>query len=312
MTTPRRQLVDPDNACDYHLVSRCVRRAWLCGLDWRTRRDYSHRKRWLVERLHSLTRCFAVELYAYSIMSNHFHLAVRYDPKACESWSDEEVAARWVDAFPPTERGTVVPERKRETRELLLGDAARLARARRTLGSLSAFMKHLKQPIARRANREDDCQGHFFEQRFYSGALLNADAVLAAMAYVDLNPVRAKIAARIEECHDASIAARLEENDAAALAEYLRPVASGLERSMPMRGSAWVGPAITLGDYIAMLRSMVEAEVSPEATRPDWVSRWLARITSLSRRQRAYGNRERLSGWAIDRGLQPREAPLPV
>ena len=90
-----------------------------------------------------LVRCFAVELYAYSIMSNHFHLVVRYDPRACERWTDEDVATRWVDAFPPTERGKPVPERKAEARELLLGDPERLARARRTLGSLSAFMKHL-------------------------------------------------------------------------------------------------------------------------------------------------------------------------
>ena len=90
-----------------------------------------------------LVRCFAVELYAYSIMSNHFHLVVRYDPRACERWTDEDVATRWVDAFPPTERGKSVPKRKAEARELVLGDPERLARARRTLGSLSAFMKHL-------------------------------------------------------------------------------------------------------------------------------------------------------------------------
>lgn len=48
--------------------------------------------------------------------------------------------------------GAVVQERNPELRELMLGDPERIARARRTLGSLSDFMKHLKQPIARRAN----------------------------------------------------------------------------------------------------------------------------------------------------------------
>ena len=66
-------------------------------------------------------------------------------------------------------------------------------------------MKHLKQPIARRANLEDDRTGHFFEQRFYSGALLTEEALIAAMAYVDLNPVRAELAERIEEIRDTSI-----------------------------------------------------------------------------------------------------------
>ena len=92
----------------------------------------------------TLARCFAVEIDAYAVMSNHFHLVVHYDPIACEGWSAEEVAARWVDAFPPTERGTVVQERKPEVRELMLGDPERLERARKTLGSLSSFMKHLR------------------------------------------------------------------------------------------------------------------------------------------------------------------------
>ena len=66
MTTPRRLLVDPVNACDYHLVSRCVQGAFLCGRDRRTGRDYSHRKQWLVDRIRLLARCFAVEVYACS------------------------------------------------------------------------------------------------------------------------------------------------------------------------------------------------------------------------------------------------------
>ena len=143
MATPRYKLVDNEIALGYHLVSNCVRDAWLCGRDNRKGKDYSHRKQWLVERMLALARCFAVEIDAYAVMSNHFHLVVHYDPKACDTWSAEEVAKRWVDAFPPTERGKVAEERKPETRELVLGDPERLERARRTLGSLSCFMKHL-------------------------------------------------------------------------------------------------------------------------------------------------------------------------
>ena len=203
--------------------------AFLCGRDRRTGRDHSHRRQWLVERIRLLARCFAVEVHAYCIMGNHFHLVVRYDPLACRRWSDGEVARRWVDAFPPKEKGRVAEERRPEARELLLGDPERLFRARRTLGSLSGFMKHLKQPIARRANEESGARGHFHEQRFHSGALLSEAALLAAMAYVDLNPVRAGLAERIEACRETSIAERLEENSAEALAAYLAPLASGLD-----------------------------------------------------------------------------------
>ncbi|MYD97007.1 MAG: transposase, partial [Gammaproteobacteria bacterium] len=143
MTTPRKLLVDPVHECDYHLASRCVRRSHLCGFDAPARRDFSHRRTWLPERLRLLVPAFAVDLYAYAVMSNHFHLAVRHDPLACRAWDDDEVAARWLDAFPPTVAGAVAEELKPERRELMLGDPGRVARARATLGSLSHFMKHL-------------------------------------------------------------------------------------------------------------------------------------------------------------------------
>ena len=102
MTTPRKLLVDPVNECDYHLVSRCVRRSYLCGPDPLTGHDFTYRRAWLLDRLRLLVPCFAIDLYAYTVMSNHFHLAVRHDPLACRAWSDAEVAARWFDAFRPS------------------------------------------------------------------------------------------------------------------------------------------------------------------------------------------------------------------
>ena len=144
MAIPRHKLVDEENACCYHLASRCARRSWLLGRDPLTGRDYSYRKSWLVDRMNLIAPSFAVEIYGFAVMNNHFHLVLHYDPKACESWSDEEVARRWVEAFPPVAHGKVVEERKAEKREMLLGDPDRLERLRRTLGSLSAFMKHLQ------------------------------------------------------------------------------------------------------------------------------------------------------------------------
>ena len=260
MTTPRKLLVDPVNECDYHLVSRCVRRSFLCGPDPLTGRDCSHRRAWLLDRLRQLVPCFAIDLYAYAVMSNHFHLAVRHDPLACRAWSDAEVAARWFDAFPPVQAGQVVEELKPERRELMLGDPARVARARANLGSLSNFMKHLKQqPIARRANLEDGCGGHFFEQRFYSGALLTEEALVAAMAYIDLNPVRAGLVKRIEDIRDSSIYDRLKENSAAALEAYLRPVMSGLD---PLRET----PAVPAG-AVGVTTVAAEAREGPAVAR---------------------------------------------
>ncbi len=81
--------------------------------------------------MRQIAPCFAVDGYAYTVLSNHFHLVVRHDPHAHRDWRDEEVARRWFEAFPPTERGAVVEELKPERRELMLGDPKRfLAPAR--------------------------------------------------------------------------------------------------------------------------------------------------------------------------------------
>ena len=144
MTTRQRILVDPDHACDYHLVSRCVRAGFLSGYDARTQRDYSYREKWVVQRLETLVRCFAVSLYGHSVKSDHFHLVVRYDPQGCHEWSDEEVARRWVDAFQPMGPGREMQRRRQKTYAATLADPARRERARRALGSLAAFMKHLR------------------------------------------------------------------------------------------------------------------------------------------------------------------------
>ena len=177
----------------------------------------------LEERLLQLADCFAVDLYGFAIMSNHFHLLVRYDPNAASQWSDQEVADRWIRAT------NVVEDLQPDYRDNFLGDADRVRRARETLGSLSLFMKHLKQPIAWRANREDGCTGHFFEGRFYSGLLLTEEDVIEAMAYVDLNPVRAKIVKHAVEANHTSAALRLRdlESNKKRLEDYLGPIVAG-------------------------------------------------------------------------------------
>jgi REP element-mobilizing transposase RayT len=307
MATPRSKLVDPVLPLHYHLVSGCVRRAWLCGRDPKSRRNYDHRKRWLEQRMFQLARYFAVEIDAFAVMSSHFHLVIYFDPVACQRWSDEEVAMRWVEAFPPIENGEVVEELKPICRQRILENKELLVDRRNKLGCLSTFMKHLKQPIARRANREDGCQGHFFESRFYSGALLSEQAVLASMAYVDLNPVRAKIARSIEQCHNTSIAVRIKhlENSIERLREVLEPLISGI-------GDTTHRFQITLADYIENLKEVIRVEVGRDKHQsPNKQSRWFAQVASIRKRQRAYGSIDALTQWIDARGLKRPGASLP-
>ena len=100
MATPRSQLIDSENALHYHLVSRCVRRSFLCGKDKRTGKNYKHRKDWITDRLTHLAQNFSVAIDAYAIMDNHFHLVVYYDPREPYRWPDDDVTERWFTVFP--------------------------------------------------------------------------------------------------------------------------------------------------------------------------------------------------------------------
>lgn len=215
MTYPRSQLVSEEEPGFYHCVSRCVRRAFLCGRDSLTGRCFEHRRQWIEERIFRLAEHFAVSVFAYAVMSNHFHIVLRNDPQQPWRWSDREVAERWLALFPGSISNRDDPACVEKATLAVLGNAERLNVLRGRLGSISWFMRALNEPIARMANREDGCTGRFWEGRYKCQALLDEQAVLSCMAYVDLNPVRAGLCETLRESEHTSVQHRLESSRSA-------------------------------------------------------------------------------------------------
>jgi putative transposase len=210
MGLPRSHYVNEGQEGVYHCFNRCIRRAFLCGSDSVTGRDFSHRKTLLVERLRYLAAIFAIEVCAYAIMENHYHSILRTRPDIVALWSDRDVAIRWRTLFPRhrDKCGASIPPSEKDICALV-ECPERIAQLRRRLSSLSWFNGRLNEFIARAANKEDMVKGWFWESRFKCQVLLDEAAIAACMVYVDLNPIRAGLAATPEESDFTSIRERI-------------------------------------------------------------------------------------------------------
>ncbi len=163
MAIPRKYLVDDSIPGFYHCITRCVRRAYLCGDDPVTGHNCDHRKAWIEKRMLELASIFSVELFAYAIMDNHYHLVLYIDPLAPLKWDDSEIAEKWLLAYPGRldERGF---ELQRELKkQAIMADKRKLKEYRRRMGSLSWFMSRLNEPLAKNSNAEDYVKGRFWD-----------------------------------------------------------------------------------------------------------------------------------------------------
>ncbi len=287
MTLPRRRLINPEQTPYYHCVSRCVRRAFLCGRDAVTGKSFEHRRGWIEKRLHDLARIFAIDLCAYAVMSNHYHVVLRIDSSLLENLTEEEIVERWG-------RLHSVPD----TFDLMshLERIALISLWRSRLGSISWFMRSVNEPLARRANREDGCKGRFWEGRFKSQALLDEAALLKCMVYVDLNPIRAGIATTPERSEYTSVKARVERREGS-----LIPFEGDGKGSteVPMRLLHYLELVDHTGrQFRRGKRGRIDPELKPILERLQSSDNWFDELKNLTRRYcRAIGSEASLMSY---------------
>ena len=211
MPRPKRseQFAD-DEVCIVHTVQRCVRRAFLAGVDPVSGVDYSHRREWIRRRMEALASVFGVDVLTYAVMSNHLHTVLRNRPDVVAAWNDEEAATRWLRVFPGRRLEEHLAEPTTNDVATLVGDREKLASVRKRLSDISWFMRALSEPIARMANRQDDCTGRFWEGRFKCQRIVDEAGLLACSLYVDLNPIRAAMAESPERSVHTGVYDRIE------------------------------------------------------------------------------------------------------
>lgn len=303
MTQARSRLVSVETTPYYHCVCRCVRRAFLCGDDPFSGGSYEHRRQWIVDRMATLLEVFCIDIAAYAVMSNHYHVLVHLDPERAQALSATDVVERWCTLFSAPllierfQAGEALSAAERAAVDELIG------RWRDRLADLSWFMRCLNEYIARRANAEDQCKGRFWEGRYKSQALLDEAAVLSCMTYIDLNPIRAGMAETPEGSDYTAIQARIRKT---------QPLSEAL---MPFLGAEKAGQESGLvcdeRDYLALVdwtgrsirndkRGAIPSHLAPILVRLGIESKeWTQHVQHFGRRYyRAIGALQRLRQFA--------------
>ncbi|MFY8274637.1 transposase [Pseudoalteromonas sp. SSDWG2] len=299
MATPRKNQISLSDTPYYHCISRCVRRAFLCGYDALTGRSYEHRRGWVEAKLLSLGRIFFIDVCAYAVMSNHTHLVLFVNSKKALRLNDKAVLLRWHKLF----KSSLLCQR------FLMGELlskaelsvvqTRIAVYRERLTSISWFMRVLNEDIARQANKEDNCTGHFWEGRFKSQALLDEAALAACLAYVDLNPIRAKMAEVPEKSEFTSAQMRIKATKETKQPKSLLRFAGNPRKHMPKGLPFELSTYLELLDWTGRCIREDKRGAIPDAARPILErldispDNWLKLTTNLTKAFKAAIGKER-------------------
>ena len=215
MAQARQYKIDLSQTTVYHVVSTCVRQAWLCGYDAQTNHSYEHRRFRLVARMHYLASGFFIDLLEHNVLSNHYHILLDVAANKAAQASPEEVVRRYysvslAQGYKAVEKWYYGKSLTQDEYKQAMQD---IEYFRQRLTSISWFMQKLNQPIAKEANAEDDMKGRrFWEGRFYSRGVYSDPQIIKCMIYIALNKLHAQMAAKPEDDQHTALYERLNGN----------------------------------------------------------------------------------------------------
>ena len=190
MTYPRSRSISKTEDGHYHIISKTVRGAFLLT----SPEEFDYRKMWIIEKMVFLSNVFYIGTESYALMDNHMHLVIETQYSIADKAPAEDIAYRWLYLHPMKKRkkGESIEPTKEEIKKFI-SDKKQVAKYREKLKDPSCYMQELNQSIARRANKEDNMTGRFWQGRFKSINLAEPGALLKCIMYVELNPVRANM-----------------------------------------------------------------------------------------------------------------------
>ncbi|MBL0711324.1 MAG: transposase [Colwellia sp.] len=226
-------------------------------------------------------------------------------------WDDKEVVLRWMQLF----KGNVLVDRWLSDIKTTQAEKDKalefISIWRERLYDLGWYMRCLNESIAVQANKEDNCKGRFWEGRFKSQALLDETALLACMAYVDLNPVRAAICDTPEHSDFTSVQQRLYSLKQATNTQTVQPATLLPFTGYSPHSKAPQGLPFKLFDYLSLVdwtgrcvrddkRGFIPADIKPLFERLSINEEdWLTVIKEFNRHFiSAVGDKDKLALWA--------------
>ena len=187
MGRPRRAWIS-QHIGSYHIISRVAGGALMFN---------NNDKEYFLKLLERMAKGFFVQIHAFAIMSNHFHILATYLEEDARMASKEELIRRYKLIFGKNEEppdGTF-----NSCNEFIPDEDGGVERLRRRLGSVSTFVKELKETFSRWYNKTYDRTGYLWGDRFKGIIIDKGDPQFICSAYIDTNPVRANIVKKPED-----------------------------------------------------------------------------------------------------------------